>query len=266
MSLTLLRIQWHKNNHRTLYIHGEVILDYLGRVKAIYRYPIKSIGAETLSSATLRWPGIDGDRQYAFYRAQNTSRFPWLTGREASDLVTYSARYVEPENPRHSKVLVDTPDGEYEVGDSALREKLSRLAGEEIRLLQVGRGTFDFMPVSVISTATMSLLDAHFSTAIDIRRFRQNILIETPDGQAYRETNWIGGTLVFRNGPDAPKLRANVAIDRCVMITIDPASGTRDPALLRGVVEDFDNEIGVRCTNGQNRDDPRRRHGSSVPI
>lgn len=32
------------------------------------------------------------------------------------------------------------------------------------------------------------------------------------------------------------------------MITIDPELGTRDPALLRGVVEDFNNEIGVRCT------------------
>jgi uncharacterized protein YcbX len=223
-------------------------VDYLGRVKAIYRYPVKSIGGEILASATLRWSGIDGDRQYAFYRAGNASRFPWLTGREVSDLVTYSARYVEPTNPRHSEVLVQTPEQEYSVSDPKFIEKLVRAAGEEIRLLQVGRGTFDFMPISVISTATMGLLDTHFGTIVEIQRFRQNILIETPDGQAHRETNWIGGTLVFGDGPNPTKLRANVAIDRCVMITIDPKTGARNPALLRGVVEDFNNEIGVRCT------------------
>jgi uncharacterized protein len=223
-------------------------MDYVGKVKAIYRYPVKSIGGETLASATLRWPGIDGDRQYAFYRTKNASRFPWLTGREVSDLVTYSARYIEPENPRHSRVCVKTLEREYEVGDGELRAKLSRAAGEDIGLLQVGRGTFDFMPVSVISTATMGLLDAHFGTAVNITRFRQNVLVETPGGQAYRETNWNDGTLIFGEGPNPAKLRANVPIDRCVMITIDPQTGARDPALLREVVEHFNNEIGVRCT------------------
>ena len=142
---------------------------------------------------------------------------------------------------------VRTPDGEYQAGDPELRQKLSHAAGEGIRLLQVGRGTFDFMPVSVLSTATMRLSAARFGAPIDVRRFRANILIETPEGEPYRETHWVGGTLVFGTGPDPAKLRANVPIDRCVMITIDPESGTRDPALLRGVVEDFNNEIGVRC-------------------
>jgi uncharacterized protein YcbX len=222
----------------------------LGKVKAIYRYPVKSIGGETLASATLRWPGIDGDRQYAFYRAGNTSRSPWLTGREVFDLVTYSARYVDPVDPRHSKVRITTPEREYDVGDTELRATLTRVAGEEIRLLQVGRGAFDLMPVSILSTATMALLDARFGSAIDVRRFRANILIETPEGEPHRETNWVGGTLVFGNGPDPTKLRADVPIDRCVMITIDPETGIRDPALLRGVVEDFNNEIGVRCVTG----------------
>ena len=36
----------------------------IGRVTAIYRYPVKSMGGESLRSATLRWQGIDGDRQY----------------------------------------------------------------------------------------------------------------------------------------------------------------------------------------------------------
>ncbi|HWB49205.1 MAG TPA: MOSC N-terminal beta barrel domain-containing protein [Stellaceae bacterium] len=46
-------------------------MDHLGRVKAIYPHPVKSIGGETLASAILRWSGIDGDRQYAFYRIRD---------------------------------------------------------------------------------------------------------------------------------------------------------------------------------------------------
>lgn len=219
----------------------------VGTVKAIYRYPVKSMGGESLSTATLRWPGIDGDRQYAFYRSVDTSRFPWLTGRGVSELVTYSARYQEPDDPRRSGVRITTDDGEYEVGDPHLRERLSRAAGEDVRLLQVGRGTFDQLPVSVLSTATLDLVAARCAHPIDLRRFRINILVSTADGEAARETNWIGGTLVFGTAANPARLRVSVAIDRCVMITIDPNTGARDPSILRRVVEDFANEIGVRC-------------------
>jgi hypothetical protein len=222
-------------------------MEELGTVKAICRYPVKSIGGESLASAAMRWPGFDGDRQYAFYRAANGSRFPWLTGRELAELVTWSARYVEADSPRHSAVRVATGETEYEVGDPALCERLSRAAGEEVRLLQVGRGTFDSMPISVLSTATVGLVEARCGVAIDARRFRANILVASADGQAARETNWVGGTLVFGEAPEAPRLRVNAPIGRCVMITIDPGTAARDPAILRHVVEGFGNEIGAYC-------------------
>jgi len=73
-------------------------------------------------------------------------------------------------------------------------------------------------------------------------------VIATPPGEAWRETRWTGGTLVFGDGPNAGRLHANVAIDRCVMVTLDPDSAAREPAILRCVVQDFANEIGIRCT------------------
>lgn len=223
-------------------------MDEVDTVKAIYRYPVKSMRGECLSSANFRWTGIDGDRQYAFLRANNRSRFPWLTGRELPELVTYSARYADPDNPRHSEVRVAIGDGEYDIWDAQLVERLSRVVGEEIRAMQVGRGTFDSMPISVLSTATLALMEAQCQNPVDMRRFRANILVATSDGQAARETNWIGGTLIFGDGPKAVRLRINTPIDRCVMITIDPEVGTRDPAILRRVVGAFNNEIGVRCS------------------
>jgi uncharacterized protein YcbX len=218
----------------------------IGRVTAIYRYPVKSMGGESLRSATLRWQGIDGDRQHGFFRTGNTSRFPWLTGREVSPMVTYAARYLEPDNPRHSPVRVSVGSDEYEVGASRLSDHLTQSAGEEIRLIQIGRGIFDAMPVSIISTATVPMIEARCGRAIDIRRFRANIVIE-PTVSGVRETAWIGSTLTFGGSAEAARLNANVAIDRCAMITIDPDTAARDPAILRCVVEDFNNEVGVRC-------------------
>jgi uncharacterized protein YcbX len=222
-------------------------LEEIGTVEAIYRYPVKSMAGERLASAYLRWPGIDGDRQYAFYRTANISRFPWLTGREVPELVTYVARYLDPTNPRHSAVRVAVGNREYDVGDPALRDLLTERAGEEIRLLQVGRGTFDAMPISVLSTATLAQMEARCARTLDVRRFRANILVTPVNGKVVRETDWLGGTLAIGDGPSAPKLRANVPIDRCVMITVDPESATPDPAVLRHVVEGFNNEIGIRC-------------------
>lgn len=221
----------------------------IGRVTAIYRFPVKSMGGELLQVANLRWQGIDGDRQYGFYRTANTSRFPWLTGREVAELITCSARYLEPDDTRHSRLAVTIRGDQYDVGDPRLCDYLSRAAGEEIRMIQVGRGLFDAMPVSIITPPTIAQIAARCDRSIDVRRFRANIVIEPTDGSA-REIDWIGKTLIFGDRSDAAKLCANVAIDRCVMITIDPDTAERDPAILRRVVENFNNEVGVRCATG----------------
>jgi uncharacterized protein len=221
----------------------------LAWVTAIYRFPVKSMGGEVLQVANLRWQGIDGDRQYGFYRAANTSRFPWLTGREVAELITCSARYLEPDDPRHSRLTVTIHGDQYDIGDPRLCDYLSRAAGEEIRMIQVGRGLFDAMPVSIITPPTIAQIAARCDRSIDVRRFRANIVIEPIDGSA-REIDWIGKTLAFGDRSDPAKLCANVAIDRCVMITIDPDTAERDPAILRRVVEDFNNEVGIRCATG----------------
>lgn len=221
----------------------------VGTVAAIHRYPVKSMGGEALPRANLRWPGIDGDRQYAFYRAANRSRFPWLTGREVAALVAARARYLEPDNPRKSPVRLAFDGREWDIHEPELRELLSREAGEEVRLLQVGRGTFDSMPVSVLSTATMREVEARCGQALDLRRFRANVIVAPADDRT-RETAWHGGTLIFGDGTNPPKLRLTAPIDRCSMITLDPDTAARTPAIQRHVVESFDNHIGVYATTG----------------
>lgn len=218
----------------------------LGVVTAINRYPVKSMHAEPLDQAELRWTGLLGDRQYAFVRSDNRSRFPWLTGREVSDLVLHRPRFPNPAEPAAGPPSVTTPDGvEYELADPALAERLAAAAREPVHLMHLGKGCQDAMPVSVVATETLRRLEAGFGGALGLARFRINVVIEA-DPAMGRETDWCGGTLRF--GSAGTTLVLSVGIQRCAMVTIDPATAERDPSVLRMVARDFDNQIGAYGT------------------
>lgn len=216
--------------------------DIVGRVAALARYPVKSMAGEALDAAELRWRGLHGDRQYGFLHHGSLSRFPWFTGRDLSDLVRYQARYRDPADPRHSPVEVTAPDGETFALDSpALRSRLSEQTGAALDLVQFGRGAFDALPVSIVTTATLAALDTARGGPVDPRRFRINIVI---DGDVC-EGEWGEKLLAFGDADDAPRLLIQEPIERCVMITIDPDTGLREPGLMKTVVRGFDNRIGI---------------------
>ena len=62
-------------------------MNEVGRISAIYRYPVKSMAGEQMSSAQLGWHGLDGDRRLAFVRRGVKTGMPWLTGGKLASLV-----------------------------------------------------------------------------------------------------------------------------------------------------------------------------------
>jgi MOSC N-terminal beta barrel domain len=61
----------------------EAVMTVVGRVAALWRYPVKSMAAEALDDAEVSWHGFAGDRRSAFIRdGQVRSGFPWLTIRD----------------------------------------------------------------------------------------------------------------------------------------------------------------------------------------
>jgi uncharacterized protein YcbX len=220
----------------------------IGVVAAINRFPVKSMQAEPLTQADLRWTGLHGDRQYAFVKQGDHSRFPWLTGRDVPELVLHQARYADPDDPRNAPVSITAPNGTcFAANDPTLLERLSQAAGAPVALMQIGRGCFDAMPVSVVATATEAALETARGGSIGLARFRANLEIRTP-ANAPRETTWLGRSLRFGPAEDAPRLALDWAIPRCAMVTIDPATAERDPSVMRLVAQDFANEIGAYCT------------------
>lgn len=214
----------------------------VGRVSELFRYPVKSMAGESVSSVAVDWQGIEGDRQFAFYASADKTRFPWLTGRDVPEMVGYRARFQDPDVPRHSRVEVETPDGQWLALDGEpLRSRLANLAAGDVRLMQVGRGAYDAMPISLVTTASSAKLDTAYGAPLDRRRFRLNLVIESE----IPESEWRGERLNFGGWTDSAELLVAEAIERCVMITIDPDSSERDPAVMKLVARQFDNRVGV---------------------
>jgi uncharacterized protein len=212
----------------------------VGQLDAIWRFPVKSMRGEKLDTVALRGSGLFGDRQYAFLRSNDRTRFPWLTGRQVPDLLRWVARYDTPANPHVAKLTVEAPDGTvYAIDDKALVARLSEEAGEPVALLQLGRGAYDSMPVSLVGTDIGDRVAAQHGAPVDRRRFRINLEVSLA---AANETAWVGKALAI--GAQA-RVAVVEPIDRCVMITIDPDTSVKDPTVLRTVAQKFGNEIGV---------------------
>lgn len=199
----------------------------VGVVAAVHRYPVKSMAPDDSSSARIGWNGLAGDRRYAFVRpGAERNGFPWFTIRENARMSAYAPRLVDPDVPERSAVVVRTPAGaELDVTDAALAAEL----GDGVQVIRIGRGVFDSLPVSVISTATIEQVCTEAQVSADPLRFRPNLVIETSDGLPFGEERWLGREL--RVG--SAVLRWDRRDPRCVIVNLDPMTGARDARILK---------------------------------
>jgi uncharacterized protein len=217
----------------------------IGHVTQLNRYPVKSMAGERLAVAEIDWQGIEGDRQYAFVRRLNGTRFPWLTAREVPAMVLHRARFADPGNPKRSAVLVDTPDGAaLSLHDALLLAHLEAAAGEPAALIQVARGVYDSMPVSIQTSAGHREVEAAHGTPLDLRRFRSNVVIDSDLPSDRLQAQRLG----FGGEEDGAVLQCADPIARCVLTTIDPDTGAKDPRVLRTVAQRFGNAYGLYAT------------------
>jgi len=209
-----------------------------GRVGALWRYPVKSMAAEELDSVEVSWHGLAGDRRWAFIRdGQVRSGFPWLTIRERPEMAHYRPRFAEPDRPDASPTLVRTPSGaEFDVADPALAAEL----GPGVRVIKQNRGVFDTQPLSLLSTQTLAGLGRLAGARLTAGRFRPNLLVQAGGGD-FPEDAWVGR--VLRIG--GLRMRVDQRDQRCVMVTIDPVTLRRNPAVLRAIARERDNRLGV---------------------
>jgi uncharacterized protein YcbX len=197
------------------------------------------MGAEELAEAEVSWHGLAGDRRWAFIRNGVVhSGFPWLTLRERGDLNHYRPSLVEPARPDRSPAVVRAPSGiTFDIEDPALSAEL----GPGARVIKQDRGIFDTLPLSLITTQTLACLGELVGTPLGVQRFRPNILVEAADEAPFAEDTWVG--CVLRLG--GMRMRVDKRDGRCVVVTIDPMTAERNPAILHAIVRDRQGCLGV---------------------
>jgi hypothetical protein len=214
----------------------------IGRVAALWRYPVKSMAGERLEAVDVGWSGLEGDRRWAFVQpGMPRSGFPWLTIRQLPEMSHYRPTFDDPERPDESRVTVETPSGaRHEVIDEALAEQL----GAGVRVLKQNVGVFDTMPLSLMTLQTVASLDALVEPALEPLRFRPNLVVDASGDEAYPEDAWVGAEL--RVGELV--MRVDKRDQRCVMINVDPLTIARDPSVLRAVAQEREACLGVYGT------------------
>lgn len=265
----------------------------VGRIREIWRYPVKSMAGERLDSVELDAGGIPGDRGWA---VRDEVRGGIRGAKKIAGLMRCGARYLEPPTrgsvgapeitlPDGSKLRANAADAAERVSaaveakvtlwpllpataldhyrrgapdhadvERELRSIFGRTPDEplpdlsklprELFEFESPLGTyFDAFPLLVLSTATLErLAKAAPASRVDVRRFRPNFVIETDPGiEGYVDAEWAGRKL--RLG--GLEIDGALACPRCVMVTHGFADLPRDPGLLRAIVRDANQNVGL---------------------
>jgi uncharacterized protein YcbX len=241
-------------------------MSVIGKVDSLWRYPVKSMRGEELAEAFAGYSGIYGDRLFAFRSSASPTGFPYLTAREQRKLLQYRPRFRHPDkaarpinlteaesmgaNPvsaDSSELMVDveTPDERtLAIDDPALIGMLRTDIDEkhQLTLMRSERALTDCRPVSIFSLQSAQQLAEETGTPIDKRRFRANIYVDLADGHGFAENEFVGRSLKI-----GPKVIVHVLERdaRCVMITLDPETTDKTPAILKKVAQAHEGMAGV---------------------
>ena len=208
----------------------------IGRIEALFRYPVKSMAGEPLDIANLGWHGLEGDRRLAFRRINDHSGFPWLSASKLPDLVRF-APHREDDAQGDLPTHVRTPDGEaMPVFAEELAAEVGRRYGAPVQMMQLKHGIFDEATISVIASDTVSEISRLAGLSPDVRRFRPNVLVRSLRSVPFQEDEWVGGVLSFGEADDAPAIAVTQRDVRCSMVNLDPDSARPAPEVLKAVV------------------------------
>lgn len=221
----------------------------IGRIEAIYRYPVKSMRGELQDSAVLGWHGLEGDRRLAFRRLGERGEFPWLTASKLPELLLFTPQRREDGDGGASPTHVRTPDGdELPLFGEALAAEVGRRHGAPVEMMQLKHGVFDDASVSVIASDTVREIGRLAGRSADIRRFRPNIVVRSARAVPFEEDGWLGGVLTFGEGHDAPAVAVTMRDLRCVMVNFDPDDASPAPEVMKAVVRANQNHAGIYGT------------------
>lgn len=216
-------------------------------VSQIWRYPIKSVGGEQLTHATVTDLGITGDRGWGIFDVETETV---LTARRAPDLLFANAAVVD------DGVAITLPDGRaLRSADPGTDQELSTWLGRAVELRAAGDegGTYE-VPLDFendenwvswqgpgqawhdSTKSRVSLVSASSLGDWDPRRFRTNVLLD-----GHGEDDLVGSAISL----GSTTLNVTKRIDRCVIVTRPQPGLERDLDVLRTINADRETCLAV---------------------
>ncbi len=193
------------------------------KVMELWRYPVKTMGGERLSTVRLGPLGLEGDRIVHV----EDPRGHVLTSRSHPRFLGHKGSLDPQGIPLVDGRPWDSPEIAAEVvvigGPGA---KLVRFEGAE---------RFDVLPLLVATDGAIATF-GH-----DLRRLRPNLVIGGVEGMAERD--WPGAHL--RIGPvliGVQDLR-----QRCIMTSFDPDTLVQDKGITQGIYQRFEGKLALNC-------------------
>lgn len=242
-------------------------MGFIGKVESLWRYPVKSMRGEELQQFFVGYAGVYGDRLFAFESSVNDPGFPFFTGRDQAQIIRYRPRFRYPDkaaqpanwtaaqkrSPRLTPISanvddltidVETPDEKtFAIDDQKLIEHLqAKSPKHRLRLLRSEKAMVDCRPVSIISLQTVKKIADESAVTLDKRRFRANVYLDLEPADGFAENEFVGKSLRIGSKVIVRVLHRD---GRCVMITIDPDTAKKTPAILRAVAQSHEGMAGV---------------------
>jgi hypothetical protein len=241
----------------------------------MWRYPVKSMQGEEISSSRFAERGLLGDRAYALIDRSTGRIASAKNPRKWFRLFTFTARMTEePDGLEPPRVAITFPDGIQVYSDQPdINAILSGALERDVTLCtqvpnvpqlekywpdienaakreavteeEIPRGTFfDGDMVHLLTTASLQTLhNAYPGSIFDARRFRPNLVIATPPARpGFAENSWVGSTIAIG---DEVCLRIGRPTKRCVITTLPLDELPRDLGVLRAVVQANHAAVGV---------------------
>ncbi len=243
-------------------------MSIVGKVESLWRYPVKSMRGEELDELFAGYAGVYGDRLFAFESSASPKGFPFFTGREQRQMIRYRPRFCDPKkaaqpvnwpeaqklspniNPISASadelmINVETPDGKtLAIDNPELIEHLRAGLDQEhnLKLLRSDKAMTDCRPISLFSVQTARKLGEEGRTEVDRRRFRANVYLDLISSEGFAEDKFVGRSLRIGSKVTVAVLQRDA---RCMMITLDPDTAEKTPAILKAVAQAHDGMAGV---------------------
>ena len=224
---------------------GEWMIIHIGTISEIMRHPVKSMTGEVVSETMVMNYGLYGDRSHVILDEKES----FFTITQFPSLVRYQASFRTSESlDAYPEPSIVTPEGKtFKWSDGTwlkdLEEKASKQLTKKVYHPEhVPIGPIEEEHLLVVTDASLQALSESWGKQTDERRFRPNLKLNLLEKIPFIEQTWEGKYL--RIGEEV-LIQFVKPCERCMIITVDPESGEKQPGLLKKVAKEHKNVFGM---------------------